>query len=218
MCWDDISVIIPVWVISHYCSKCWNFLRRFILKVLVFGLSHFVFYSETKKCRQICCFFPPGDFGHFSTTFRDIVFYTIQFLVLKSSFLTCICILFNKEKFFQIHLFIEAPLCGRTSVKWGKQTGEAEGMKAIIGLWRSKAINCGEIRRLEWFAGKPSEGIGYGNAGRKKVPAGCLEEILSVICTTTHGCLLILALLCHQKQVICCKKRCISTSMKPHWD
>lgn len=45
-------------------------------------------------------------------------------------------------------------------------------MKAIIGLWRSKAINCGEIRRLEWFAGKPSEGIGYGNAGRKKVPAG----------------------------------------------
>lgn len=152
-----------------------------------------------------------------SLTFIGIGFYTTQSLFLKLSLSASICIQFNKEKIFQIHLFIEALLWGKTGVKWGKQT-EAEGMKAIIGLWRSKAINCGEIRRLEWFAGKPSERMWYGNAWREKVPAGCWEEILSVICTTTHGCLLILALLCHQKQVICSEKRCISTSLKLHRD
>lgn len=171
-----------------------------------------------KKCRQICRFFSTWRlwtlFNYFQR-YRSLCYSVAGFEV---QLFSCICIVFNKEKTFQIHLFIEAPLWGRTRVKWGKQTREAEGMKAIIGLWRSKAINCGEIRRLEWFAGKPSEGIGYGIAGRKKVPAECWEEILSVICATTHGRRLILALLCHQKQVICCKKPRFSTSMKPHRD
>lgn len=61
----------------------------------------------------------------------------------------------------------------RTGVKWGKQTGEIEGMKTIIGLWRSKAINCGEIRHLEWFAGKPSERMWYGKAWREKRKGAC---------------------------------------------
>lgn len=32
-------------------------------------------------------------------------------------------------------------------------------MESIIGLWRSEAINCGEIRGLKKFAGKSSERI-----------------------------------------------------------
>lgn len=120
---------------------------------------------------------------------------------------------FIKGRPFKIHLFIEAP---RWGLKWGKQTAEAEGMKAIIGLWRSKAINCGEIRRLEWFAGKPSEKSVIRKRLERKGACWCSEEILSMICTTTHGCLLNLAVLCHQKQVIRCEKRCLSTSLKSH--